>query len=208
MPNELLGKVAYEGYFKSCNGRSLATGAQLPAFDAQRLEIQAAWQAAAESVKLVLFAERQDRRDRHDSKTHRLAVANTVIKIIAAYGRRFFYSGPGAEEKSNTARTSHFWIGKRGDIWFRDKYTQKDVYVSYRGHWRGFSDGGTLRSLVEALRDYIRTGERRFTHHFGPWPQNMCGGDLWGYGHDEMQKVRDEIGTLMGGLPDDKTEKR
>jgi hypothetical protein len=208
MPNELLGKVAYEGYFKACNGRSLATGAQRPAFDQQRLDIQAAWQLAAESVKRVLFAGRQDRRDKHDSKTYRLAVANTVIQIIAAYGRGFFHQGPRSEEKSDIPRTSHFWVGRRGEVWFRDKHTQKDIYTSYQGRWRGFSEGGTLRALVEALRDYIRTGDTRFTRHFGPWPESMCGGDLWGYGHDEMQKVRDEIGILMGGLTNDKTEKR
>jgi hypothetical protein len=61
--------------------------------------------------------------------------------------------------------------------------------------WRGFSEGGTLRSLVEQLRDYIRTGKQVHPQSFGPWPQWYCDGDLWGYG-DDMQQVRDKAISL------------
>ena len=45
-----LGKVAYEGYFKSCNGKSLISGASLPTWDQQSAQIRTAWQAAADAV--------------------------------------------------------------------------------------------------------------------------------------------------------------
>ena len=45
-----LGKVAYEGYFKSCNGKSLISGTPLPTWENQSSAIQEAWHAAAEAV--------------------------------------------------------------------------------------------------------------------------------------------------------------
>lgn len=44
------GRVAYEGYFAKCGGKSLISGAPLPSFDAQKPEIQEAWEAAAAAV--------------------------------------------------------------------------------------------------------------------------------------------------------------
>lgn len=66
----------------------------------------------------------------------------------------------------------------------------------YEGHWKWFTNGGTLKRLCEALRDYI-LGRAEFpTNHLGPWPEMLCGGDLWGY-VDDMQKVRDETLSLL-----------
>ncbi len=50
-----------------------------------------------------------------------------------------------------------------------------------------------MRRLVEALRDYIRTGEPISSGHFGPWSKILCDGDLWGYGFEEMAKVRHDV---------------
>ena len=40
-------------------------------------------------------------------------------------------------------------------------------------------------------------GEEINIRHFGPFPEWSCGGDLWGYGKDEMQKVREEIAKIL-----------
>lgn len=45
-----LGKVAYEGYFKKCDGKSLISGAALPTWENQSKAIQEAWEEAAEAV--------------------------------------------------------------------------------------------------------------------------------------------------------------
>jgi len=45
-----LGKLAYEGYFEACNGKSLISGAPLPSWEDQAPQIQAAWTAAAHKV--------------------------------------------------------------------------------------------------------------------------------------------------------------
>ena len=41
------GQSAYEGYFESCGGKSLISGAPLPTWDAQSVEIKLAWNRAA-----------------------------------------------------------------------------------------------------------------------------------------------------------------
>jgi len=46
-----LGEVAYSGYYVACGGKSLISGAELPAWDEQAEEIRAAWQAAADAVR-------------------------------------------------------------------------------------------------------------------------------------------------------------
>lgn len=48
-----LGRVAYEGYFKQCGGKSLISGAPLPKWEDQSLAIREAWAYAAECVRLA-----------------------------------------------------------------------------------------------------------------------------------------------------------
>ena len=119
-------------------------------------------------------------------KEERTKIANEMLNAIASCGRRFF---------AHDGRVSRFELDERGRIWFVDKYTQKRIYTHYRYEWLGFSDGGTLRSLVLRLRDFIATGARLPMSTFGPWPEWVCGGDLWGYGED-MEAVREAARRL------------
>lgn len=114
------------------------------------------------------------------TKYERAEIANKMLITIATRGRKFF---------AYQDRVSQFDIDHRGRIWFIDKYTQKRICVSYRGRWRGFSEGGTLQALIERLRDFIAQGKALPPTIFGPWPEWVCGGDLWGYG-DAMEQVR------------------
>jgi hypothetical protein len=93
------------------------------------------------------------------SKEERLSRANEMLEAIASCGRRFFHY----EE-----RVSRFSVDARGRIWLTDKYTQKVIYTHYSGSWRGFSDGGTLRALIERLRDFIATGKQLPPPHIRP----------------------------------------
>ena len=58
-----------------------------------------------------------------------------------------------------------------------------------KSSWRGFSEGGTLRQLVERLSEFIMWDRPIPAHILGPWPDWVCGGDPWGYG-DDMDAVR------------------
>jgi hypothetical protein len=120
------------------------------------------------------------------TKEERLANANEMLRAIASCGRKFF---------AHEDRVSRFEVDQRGRVWFIDKWTQKRIYTHYRYDWRGFSEGGTLRALVERLRDFITQGKQLPPTIFGPWPEWVCGGDLWAYG-DAMQRVRDAAEEL------------
>ncbi len=114
----------------------------------------------------------------------RIETANDFVKIISEHGRRFFhYEG----------RVGKFEV-RRGHVYWICEYKQKPIYLSYR-YWR-FHHGGTLRALVNCLADYIRGKGNLPVDHIGPWRESLCGGDLWGYGVDEMQTVRDRIKLL------------
>ena len=122
-------------------------------------------------------------------KRARAASVNALIQVIGSYGHRFFYYA-----KSNRFATMS--VRENGHIYSRDHYTGGDIYTHFEGgRWRAFSGGGTLRALVIAFRKFIATGEPVPARHFGPWPDWICDGDLWGYG-ESMEFVRDAAFTL------------
>ncbi len=121
-----------------------------------------------------------------ETPRQRLTHANDLIAAVSRHGRRFFYD-------ADRGRVARFEIDLAGRLWFRDDYTNRRVYVAYRGNWRKFSHGGTLRRLVESLAAYIRKGTPVPSGHFGPWAQWLCEGDLWGYGKPAMAALRAEI---------------
>lgn len=124
------------------------------------------------------------------SREQRLNRANQLIGVIANYGRRFFY---------HEGRIGRFELGDRGRVWWIDAYSQARIYTHYRGPWRRFTGGGTLKALICNLRDYITKGTPLPPHTLGPWPDWYCGGDLWGYG-DDMAHVR-EAASELGLIP-------
>lgn len=122
-------------------------------------------------------------KDKKFQKLLRLQRANALLATISVCGRQFFRQG---------VRISHFEIADNGRLYFRDKYSDRSLPCSHtkaRAWQRHFSEGGTLKSLVESLAGYVRTGEPVNPFFFGPWSPSTCNGDLWGYG-DDMAIVR------------------
>lgn len=120
--------------------------------------------------KLLPMAERQAR----------INQANEFIKVIASCGRQFFrYEN----------RVAYFFMNNDGRLWFRDAYSYKCIYVMYRYEWHGFSNGGTLRSLVKNLADWIRVGKP-------VWSGFFDGQGLWAYDDVAMAKVREAAKTF------------
>lgn len=115
------------------------------------------------------------------TRAERLAEANEVIRHVSNFGRRFFYC-------ARFDRIARLEITAGGRIVFVDDFTDRRVNPFREVRWKNFSHGGTLQRFVEALANYVRTGERMHPGHFGPW--TMLYGDLWGYGLEEMDKVR------------------
>lgn len=119
-------------------------------------------------------------------KMHRLDAANILIREIASHGRCFFYS-------EQFDRIGQFELSVRVRIRFRDEYTNAliDTYSHHQGAWREFSHGGSLRSLIEYLRDYIRIGQKLPLHIIAP--------KHWGYDEQSAKRVQQkaiELGII------------
>lgn len=115
------------------------------------------------------------------TRSERAHLCNELLTVMATTGRRFF---------SDKGAVARFEVDERGRVFFVDSYTKARIYTAYTGRWTKFSHGGTMRRLVEALVTFIRNGLPITPGYFGPWPVELCGGDLWGYGED-MVKVRE-----------------
>ncbi|MBY3432822.1 hypothetical protein HFN89_01360 [Rhizobium laguerreae] len=122
------------------------------------------------------------------TRAERIVHANELIRHIAAHGRRFFHYG-------SVDRTAAFELTDSSRVRFRDECTGLLVDTGREGRWnpQKFSGGGTMQRLVAALGRYVSKGEKIDKRHFGPWAEWMADGDLWGYGFEEMQKVREGI---------------
>lgn len=138
------------------------------------------------------------------SKEERLLHANELIKQIGSHGRRFFYYGGSKKFDikkqelffESADRYSYFEI-KKGHIYFVDCYSQKSIYTheSARSRWIGFTQGGTLKDLVKAMRDYIQTGKQVNPAYIGP-ESSLTSGNIWGYESGELEKLKEAIKGL------------
>lgn len=123
---------------------------------------------------------------RYSEKHQRLLHVNALVETISKYGRRFFY----CEKKQ---RIAEFSLAPSGHIYFNDDYTGESIYVAYQGRWRGFSHGGTMKDLVKAMAEYIRTGKQLSIGWIGP--ERFDDSNIWGYAQDEIAKCRAEALT-------------
>lgn len=122
----------------------------------------------------------------------RLVAANQLVAIIAKHGRHFFFS-------TTVPRLASFLIDPQLRLCFQDDYTGKVIVLPPAGVSKelpGFSHGGTLRSLVEHLRDYILEGTLLDRALIAPPRPPQGSFDLWGYGDEAAEAVRAEAWTL------------
>lgn len=129
---------------------------------------------------------------RFEERMDRINKVNELTKLIGDLGRRFFF---------HKGTYAQMVIDERGRLYWQDQYTNKRIYLHYRYWKRGFTNGGTLRHLVNMFKRYVMTGEL-LPQLFGPWPEEFCNGDLWGYGKENMKLIREKAQEL-GLLPVD-----
>lgn len=126
-----------------------------------------------------------------DEKKARLQHANDLVNIISQHGRRFFWN-------ERHQRVASLELDARGRVWFIDDYTGQRIYThraGFRSRWRGFSHGGTLRCLVEALRDYIGKGVPLHPEYIAP-ERMTPGSNIWGYSTEGAALVREAAHKL------------
>lgn len=117
-------------------------------------------------------------------KQKRLEEANKLIESIANYGCKFF-SGP--------VGNGLLHIRHNGHVSFVDAKTFNSI-DTHEHEWVGFSHGGTLRVLIEYLRDYIND-DVKFSI------ESICtlrrdGSNIWGYDRLEAEKLVNEVKGL------------
>lgn len=145
---------------------------------------------------------------RQRARLERLAHANALIGIIATHGRRFFWHGgvhvwdPAAQASVLVPadRTARLEL-RRGRVYFIDDYTDKPVYTHptrFGNRWRGFSHGGTLRALVEDMRDYVTNGTPIARWKIVIQQLNSPGleDNVWGYDAQAAAQVREQAYAL------------
>lgn len=122
------------------------------------------------------------------TKEQRLQQANELIEAISRHGRRFFYC-------KADGRVARLELDARGKVWFLDDYRGARIYtgkVMGSPHdWAGFSHGGTLRSLVEVLSEYVTKGRLLSRHCIAPI--RLDGeSNIWGYSIESAAALREE----------------
>ncbi len=111
-------------------------------------------------------------------KENRLNAANEFIEVIAGCGRMFL------RHRENVASLE---LSDQGRVFFNDHYSGKKIYT-HRKYvvWRGFTSGGTMKGIVECLRDFITKGEQMNASYFQPEMGNGFE-NPWGYGEDILK---------------------
>lgn len=124
------------------------------------------------------------------ARLERLQHANDLIKAISEHGRRFFWN----ERDKRLARLE---MDDRGKLWWIDDYRGSRVCVERFGGrehaWRGFSHGGTLKSLVQMMRDYVKNDT--------PISAWYIAQDCWGYNPEEAAACRAQVANNPALIP-------
>lgn len=115
--------------------------------------------------------------EKKQARTKRIETANEIIRIIASHGRNFLCNHSDGAAYGEPLRYAEFFdSATTGRLRYRDRGRRFSIVdVCSRGEWRGFCDGGTLRDVIERLRDYIISGKLERLVYVR---------NYWGYGGD------------------------
>lgn len=117
------------------------------------------------------------------TRQERMAVANQVLMALAKSERNFF-------RNKTTGEVSQFTRKGNGAIHFLDNYSKMQVRIVKGKEWPGFTNGGTMRDLVEMLYGYIVDGVLLNRWYIAPTNDNNY--NYWGYTPEGAAKCREE----------------
>ena len=112
------------------------------------------------------------------NKNERLKNANEFLAVIASTGRKFF---------EHKGFVSTLEVSSTGRVFFIDDETKKRINT-HKKHceWSGFTSGGTMKMIVEKLRDFITKGHvMRASYFLEEWETGFR--NPWGYGKDILK---------------------
>lgn len=115
---------------------------------------------------------------RKQARRQRLEVGNRNLRTIGNHGRQFFSNHSDDAWPEDPKRYAEFFFAPSGRLKYRDRgRLAKEVDIAHHGRWAGFTDGGTLRRVVEHLRDYIIHGRGG----------TVLVREYWGYSESERE---------------------
>lgn len=123
----------------------------------------------------------------HFARLLRCEYANRLIQVISSYGRCLFYS------KKND-QVAYLTYDHR--VYLHDEGSGQKIEVRAGCPWPGFSHNGTIRDLVEQLRNYVMRAQRLDPVYIGI-DKLHGGGNVWGYAEDQIRLCR----QAAAGLP-------
>lgn len=124
------------------------------------------------------------------TRAERIDAANAVIEAISDHGRRFFHYRDPATGDERVTRIEQTLAGRLVLI---DCYTGARVAMVEGRRWKGFTQGGTMRRLVEELVVFIRAGRLVRPGHFALAPTSLGhepGSNIWGYDAEAFAAVQ------------------
>ena len=118
-------------------------------------------------------------------KHYRVDEANRIIQFIGDHGRRFLH-------RDGVYGT--FYYHEDGRLRYIDEFTNRNISV-WNKFWRhGFSHGGTLRGIIDALTAWIIHGTPVPFPYGVHWPRHTGRKTTsWGYSTSEAHKMTSKI---------------
>lgn len=122
--------------------------------------------------------------DKRMAELSRTKHANMLMDEVASIGRKFF---------NHKGFISVLELSDSGRVFFHDSYTNKRIYTHQpkAARWKGFSNGGTLKTFIEMLRDYIKKDKKIPINYWDEnWGEHYP--NPWGYNPDDLEQLKFE----------------
>ena len=185
-----MGGKTVEEFFMSCDAEYLAgnmgCSGHLRSGDRHRAYLVSVIEAAKEALRSRVPKMSKARAARIERIKH----VNDLIKVIGSHGRRFFYN-------TMADRFARMEMDAKGKLWWVDDYQGTRVCIEkmggYETRWQGFSHGGTLKSLVQDMRDYVKRDEALSLWKIAP--------ECWGYGEEAAKATKKQASDLVCCIP-------
>lgn len=113
-------------------------------------------------------------------KIERMTAINELIRFIVETDKKRHNPTLGSNVDGQLIQ-SKFIFNEKGLLYYIDSYTQKKIRPIKHLSWNGFSEGGTMRHLVQQFAEFIMTGEQGFLNDYK---------EIWGWTYENTMKVR------------------
>lgn len=113
-------------------------------------------------------------------RTKRLENVNELIQFIAETDHARHNPTLGTKENGGIT-PGHFFFAANGFLYYVDSYTKAHIRPLLHAGWDAFSEGGTMREVVQQLAEFILDGKQGFLNDYK---------EIWGWQFDNMMKVR------------------